>query len=117
MPLAADAGVEGSHAPARQPEAARWDACLALRFERVGPRSVLAQREHRGPLVVQKALYPEGPGVCQCVIVHPPAGIVGGDRIRVSVDGARILDESLAVAERIWSTAIEDYFERRLAVA
>ena len=44
-------------------------------------------------------------------------GIVGGDRIRVSVDGARILDESLAVAERIWSTAIEDYFERRLAVA
>ena len=81
MPLAADAGVESSHAPARQPDGARWDACLALRFERVGPRSVLAQREHRGPLVVQKALYPEGPGVCQCVIVHPPAGIVGGDRI------------------------------------
>ena len=81
MPLAADAGVEGSRAPAGQPDAARWDACLALRFERVGPRSVLAQREHRGPLVVQKALYPEGPGVCQCVIVHPPAGIVGGDRI------------------------------------
>jgi phosphoribosylformylglycinamidine synthase len=52
--------------------------------------------------------------------VNLPAGrigIVGGDRIRVSIDGARILDESLAVAERIWSTAIEDYFERRLAVA
>jgi len=66
---------------AEQPHAARWDASLALRFERVGPRSVLVQREHHGPLVVQKALYPEGPRVCQCVIVHPPAGIVGGDRI------------------------------------
>ncbi len=44
-------------------------------------------------------------------------GIVGGDRIRVSVDGGRILDESLATAELIWSTAIENYFERVRAVA
>ena len=53
------------------------------------PRSVLARREHRGPLVVQKALYPEGPGVCQCVILHPPAGIVGGDRIVLTVSVGR----------------------------
>ena len=44
-------------------------------------------------------------------------GVVGGDRIRVSIDGGQILDESLAAAELIWSTAIENYFERRLAVA
>jgi phosphoribosylformylglycinamidine synthase len=44
-------------------------------------------------------------------------GIVGGDRIRVSVDGGRIVDESLATAELIWSTAIENYFERVRAVA
>jgi phosphoribosylformylglycinamidine synthase len=44
-------------------------------------------------------------------------GVVGGDRIRVSVEGVRVLDESLASAERIWSTAIEHYFERRRAVA
>jgi phosphoribosylformylglycinamidine synthase len=44
-------------------------------------------------------------------------GVVGGDRIRVSVDGARVLDEPLAAAESIWSTAIEHYFERRRAVA
>jgi phosphoribosylformylglycinamidine synthase len=44
-------------------------------------------------------------------------GVVGGDRIRVSVEGVRMLDEPLAAAERIWSTAIEDYFERRRAVA
>jgi phosphoribosylformylglycinamidine synthase len=44
-------------------------------------------------------------------------GIVGGDRIRVSVEGVRVLDEPLAVAEQIWSTSIENYFERRRAVA
>jgi len=44
-------------------------------------------------------------------------GTVGGDRFRVSVDGRRVLDESLGSAEEIWSTAIEDYFERRRAIA
>ena len=80
-------------APAPDVPAAGWDARLALEFVRDGPRSVLARRAHRGPLVVQKALYPEGPGVCQCVIVHPPAGIVGGDRVALDVAvgaGARV---------------------------
>ena len=44
-------------------------------------------------------------------------GIVGGDRIRVSVEGERVLDEPLAATELVWSTAIEEYFERRRAVA
>ena len=44
-------------------------------------------------------------------------GIVGGDRIKVSVDGRRVLDEPLGAAEAIWSTAIEEYFERRRAIA
>ena len=64
---------------------AHWDARLALAFARVGERSVMTHREHRGPLVVQKAFHPEGPGVCQCVIVHPPAGIAGGDRLWLEV--------------------------------
>ena len=44
-------------------------------------------------------------------------GIVGGERIRIAVEGERVLDEPLAAAELVWSTALEEYFERRRAVA
>jgi phosphoribosylformylglycinamidine synthase len=44
-------------------------------------------------------------------------GVVGGDRIRVSVAGRLALDETLVAAEQIWADAIGDYFERRKAIA
>jgi urease accessory protein len=62
-----------------------WEAKLELCYERRGDRTVLGRRVHRGPLVVQKSLYPEGDAVCQNIIVHPPAGIVGGDRLALEV--------------------------------
>jgi urease accessory protein len=71
-----------------------WDARLALAYARREPRTVLTGNSHTGPLVVQKPLYPEGDAVCHTVILHPPGGIAGGDRLVVEVDagaGAEVL--------------------------
>lgn len=71
-------------------EAARpgWQATLELGFARRAQRTLLLQRQHCGPLRVQKAFYPEGPEVCQVIILHPPGGIAGGDRLAITVDAA-----------------------------
>src|SRR4030095_9013902 len=66
--------------------ASGWEARLDLSSARTAPRAWLATRRYLGPLRVQKALYPEGPEICQAIIVHPPAGIVGGDRLAIAID-------------------------------
>lgn len=65
---------------------AGWRAALALRLERRHHATVLTERRHHGPLLVQKSLYPEGPDLCQVVVVHPPGGIAGGDALTIDVD-------------------------------
>ncbi len=62
-----------------------WAASLNLGFEIRNGTTVLAQNAHRGPLRVQKALYPEGPDVSHAVLLHPPGGVAGGDALTVSV--------------------------------
>lgn len=71
-----------------------WQADLAVRFENRGDRTVLAERRHRGPLAVQKPLYPEGEAVCHTIVLHPPAGIAGGDELEIGIavgEGAQAL--------------------------
>ncbi|WP_268799363.1 urease accessory protein UreD [Pseudomonas huanghezhanensis] len=63
-----------------------WHAELALGYGRFGDSTRPTQRWHKGPLRVQKHLYPEGPEVCQHIIVHPPGGIAGGDRLDIDVN-------------------------------
>jgi phosphoribosylformylglycinamidine synthase len=46
-----------------------------------------------------------------------PVGRVGGGRVRVSIAGRHVLDESLADLQHIWDTAIEKHFESARAVA
>lgn len=61
-----------------------WHAELELGYGRFGDSTRPVQRRHIGPLRVQKHLYAEGPQVCQHIIVHPPGGIAGGDRLNIS---------------------------------
>jgi urease accessory protein len=61
-----------------------WHANLDLAFTRREDRTLLAAKAHRGPLQVQKALYPEGPGICHVTVLHPPGGVVGGDALTVA---------------------------------
>jgi urease accessory protein len=72
-------------ASARTPSG--WQAHLRLRFNGDGPahgRTRLIEREHRGPLVVQRPFHPEG-DPCHVYLVHPPGGVVGGDQLHIEV--------------------------------
>jgi urease accessory protein len=79
---------------------------LRLHCRRNGERSVVHD-SHDGPLRVLRSLYPEGPGICHQVLVHPPGGLVGGDRLAIELDvesGAHALVTS-AGASRFYRSA------------
>lgn len=64
-----------------KPAVQYWFAQLELGFKGAENRTVLEHRKHHGPVRVQKMLWPEKTGVCHAIIVHPPAGIAGGDHL------------------------------------
>ena len=68
-----------------EPLSSTWRARLSLGFQRREAATILARREHVGPLRIQKALYPEGEAVCHAIVLHPPSGIVGGDELEIDV--------------------------------
>jgi urease accessory protein len=72
----------------------RWPARLVLTAARDGAGATRVHARHDGPLRLLKTLYPEGAGIAHAVLVHPPGGLVGGDRLDIQLDlqaGAHLL--------------------------
>lgn len=62
-----------------------WTAELSLEFAADDSATRIERRRHRGPLVVQRAFFPEGPAVAHVYLLHPPGGMVAGDSLGIDV--------------------------------
>jgi urease accessory protein len=63
-----------------------WDARLALSFKHGERGTRLGATQHVGPLRVQRPFHPEGEdGPCHVYLLHPPGGVVSGDRLRIEL--------------------------------
>lgn len=71
--------VDPRHVPATEGGSTGWAATLTCNFRRRGTRTLLAARQQRGPLLVQRPFYPEANGTCHIIILHPPGGVAAGD--------------------------------------
>lgn len=60
-----------------------WSASLQLDYALRQGQTTLVRKRHSGPLQVQKPLYPEGPGICHSLLLHPPGGIAGSDSLNI----------------------------------
>jgi urease accessory protein len=61
-----------------------WRARLDLEISHRGEKSVVSNSRQQGPLTIQSPFYPEKE-VCHLYLLHPPAGIVGGDRLQLNI--------------------------------
>jgi phosphoribosylformylglycinamidine synthase subunit PurL len=84
-------------------------AAVAALFGESASRAIVSATAAQAPAVLALAGAAGVPAV--------QVGVVGGDHIRLSVDGRRLVDEPLANADRMWSTAIEAHFERNRVIA
>ena len=97
-----------------------WLGRLELGFEDVLGTTRLVRRRHEGPLRVQRALFPEGRSLPHVILLHPPGGVVGGDRLELSIDlgpRARALLTTPAAQKLYRSAGPEAIQQNRLNLA
>lgn len=62
-----------------------WLAEIVLRYELKRGITRLTEKRHIGPLMVQRPFYPEN-GIAHTYLLHPPGGVVGGDKLLINID-------------------------------
>jgi len=63
-----------------------WLGRLRLELEKSPQGTQLKRSLHEGPLRIQRVLSPEGPLCPHIYLLHPPGGVVGGDRLETSIE-------------------------------
>lgn len=64
---------------------AGWLGRLALELDKTPHGTQLSRSSHEGPLRIQRVLTPEGLECPHLYLLHPPGGVVGGDRLETRV--------------------------------
>jgi urease accessory protein len=63
-----------------------WQGCLNVIYQRCDRHTQIQQSYHQAPLKLQRPFYPEGSDVCHSVIIHTAGGMVGGDRLLITLE-------------------------------
>ncbi|CRI65208.1 Urease accessory protein UreD [Thiocapsa sp. KS1] len=64
-----------------------WHGRLELEIAARAGRSRVVGKRQLGPLTIQRPFYPEGLP-CHLYLLHPPGGVVGGDRLELEIQVA-----------------------------
>ena len=63
----------------------RWFAHFSGNFVAVDGHTRMGRTNHYGPLRVQRPFFPEGLDYLHLYLLHPPGGLVGGDRLSIDI--------------------------------
>lgn len=65
-------------------QSAGWRARLEIAIAPRAGRSRVVDTRRIGPLTIQRPFHPEG-APCHLYLLHPPGGVVGGDRLELEI--------------------------------
>ncbi len=63
----------------------QWQGSLNLVYIRQGGATQVSHAQAVAPLKIQRPFYPEGDAVCHSTLLHTAGGVVGGDRLALSL--------------------------------
>lgn len=77
--------TQGSRPDSPAGDTPSWQGRLELHYDWQEGATRIGHSQAQAPLKLQRPFYPEGPAVCHTVMLHTAGGIVGGDRLVVTI--------------------------------